>query len=73
MYYNFYCLRHISETQELANMAARQVTVNYTDIKMPVLSIEEGIEANSFHSTGPFKPLIVGNPDSEYELQCCLP
>lgn len=35
--------------QEIADVAAKLVDVEYTDIRPPVLSIEDAISANSFY------------------------
>ncbi|XP_076461928.1 uncharacterized protein LOC143294357 [Babylonia areolata] len=39
----------VAESQLLANEAARRVAVKYRDVQQPVLSIQQGIAANSFH------------------------
>ena len=58
----------ISETQTLADEAAKKVVIKYKDIQKPILSMEDAIEAKSFHPCF-IGTATVGNPDGE---QCQL-
>ena len=53
-----------TETQALADLAAQKVVVKYTDMEQPILSIQQGIAANSFNPMD-IKPTVIGDPDGE--------
>jgi xanthine dehydrogenase/oxidase len=52
----------VAETFREANYAASLVKVTYKDIKKPILTIDEALEANSFHAKI-YADLVVGNVD----------
>lgn len=52
----------LAETQTLADAAAEKVVVKYKDVKKPLLTIEEAIEAESYHQF--YVPeKTIGDPD----------
>ena len=61
------CVCMLTESQPLADLAAQKVVVKYTDVEQPILSIKQGIAANSFNPVD-FKPTIIGDPDSESDV-----
>ena len=58
------CCSLFTETQALADLAAQKVVVKYTDVEQPILSIQQGIAANSFNPVD-IKPTVIGDPDGE--------
>ncbi|XP_061183006.1 uncharacterized protein LOC133191267 [Saccostrea echinata] len=52
----------VAETPEIAKMAARKVKVTYSDVKPPILTIEDAIEKNSIFPDEAEK-IIVGDAD----------
>ena len=58
------CCSLFTETQALADLAAQKVVVKYTDVEQPILSIQQGIAANSFNPMD-IKPTVIGDPDGE--------
>ena len=55
-----------TETQALADEAVQKVVVKYKDVKPPILTIEQALEANSVLPC--FIPAVnVGSPEG----QCC--
>ncbi|KAK7506537.1 hypothetical protein BaRGS_00002012, partial [Batillaria attramentaria] len=52
----------LAETQTLADAAAKKVVVKYKDIKKPVLTVEEAIEAKAYHQCFLTEKKI-GDPD----------
>ncbi|PVD23365.1 hypothetical protein C0Q70_16633 [Pomacea canaliculata] len=56
----------LADNQLVADEAAKKVIVKYSDIQKPILTIQEAIDANSFHSTF-VQPHVVGNPDDELQ------
>jgi hypothetical protein len=61
-----------AETQEQADAAARKVAVTYSDVKRPVLSVDEAIDAQAFHPSF-MGPSTIGQPDGKYKcfVVCC--
>ena len=56
----YMCALACTDTQEYANAIARSVTVNYQNVKKPILTIQDAIAAQSFFpSPGP--PIVQGN------------
>ena len=53
----------LADSQRLANVCAKFVSVKYTDIKRPILTIEEAVKAGSYHDI-PVTPMKVGDVDS---------
>ncbi|KAL5509791.1 hypothetical protein EMCRGX_G005217 [Ephydatia muelleri] len=50
----------LADTQEYANAIAQSITVNYQNVKKPILTIQDAIAAQSFFpSPGP--PIVMGN------------
>ena len=63
MLYMYVC----TDTQENADRAAKMVTVQYSSQSKPLLTIEDGIEANSFYSyPGDSNILNVGNANGMF-------
>ncbi|KAL8593330.1 hypothetical protein ACOMHN_009983 [Nucella lapillus] len=52
----------LAESQQLADEAAQRVVVRYRNVQTPILSIQQGIAADSFHPAK-LQPKIVGNPE----------
>jgi xanthine dehydrogenase molybdopterin-binding subunit B len=69
----FYCL-FLSVDEDMANRAAKQVQVTYTDQKPPILSIEDAIKQGSYFPN-PGKEVKKGDAQSKYtdqKLLACL-
>ena len=49
----------LTEDEETAYRAAREVNVTYTDQKPPILTIDDAIKQNSFHPDSPFRRKMV--------------
>ncbi|KAK7112653.1 uncharacterized protein [Littorina saxatilis] len=52
----------LAENQDLADEAAKKVVIKYKDVKKPILTFEDAIEAKSTHSCF-VGPATIGNPD----------
>jgi xanthine dehydrogenase/oxidase len=52
----------VAETHEQATEAAKHVDVKYANIRKPILTIKEAIEANSFHDQHHGKDFTAGDP-----------
>lgn len=57
----------IAISHEIAKKAAKFVQINYTNIKKPILTIEDALRENSFHPK-PIDDLVIGNAQSAIEL-----
>ena len=55
---------HISETQATAEEAARKVKVNFSEIRAPVLTAEEGL-AKGMEFKDVCKTVVVGTPNGK--------
>jgi xanthine dehydrogenase/oxidase len=51
----------VARSEPEARMAAARVKVNYTDVKKPILSIDEAVAANSLHVNPPLHELKKGD------------
>ena len=56
---------NIVDSQEIADEAAFVVKVTYTNIKTPILTIDDAIRTHSIIPTPSLKPIVVGDPEGK--------
>ena len=55
------------ETEGIANTAAGAVKITYSDVKPPILSLQDAIRKKSFFPK-PAKDVVVGDAESKYVM-----